>query len=67
MIYDFVSEGIQIKGDDSYHVVKLAEKDEWALIRQRSGNHYVCATFSSPDEARACCNSLGLELNKSTI
>jgi hypothetical protein len=67
MIYDFVSEGIQIKGDDSYHVVKMFEKDEWVLIRQRSGAHHVGATFSSPDEARALAHSLGLELKKSTV
>jgi len=67
MIYDFVSEGIQIKGDDSYHVVKMFEKDEWVLIRQRSGAHHIGATFVSPDEARAFAHSLGLDIKKSTV
>lgn len=67
MIYDFVTEGIQIRGTDSYHVVKNAGVDEWVLIRQREGNHYVAATFASPDEARAFALCMDLELKKSTV
>jgi len=62
--YDFGSTGIQIKGGDSYHVVKVFEKDEWLLLRQRDGAYYQAAVFMSPDEARAFVNACDLTLSK---
>jgi hypothetical protein len=62
--YDFGSTGIKINGDDSYHVVKVAEKDEWLLLRQRNGTYFQAAVFGSPDEARAFVHALDLDLNK---
>lgn len=61
--YDFASTGIQIKGNDSYHVVKVAEKDEWLLLRKRDGAYFQAAVFESPDEARAFVNACDLNLN----
>ena len=62
--YDFASTGIQIKGKDSYHVVKVYEKDEWLLLRKRDDNYYQAAAFSSPDEARSFINACDLSLDK---
>jgi len=62
--YEFGSTGIQIKGGDSYHVVKVREQDEWLLLRKRSGSYYQAAVFSSADEARAFVNSCDLTLSK---
>ena len=62
--YDFGSTGIQIKGGDSYHVVKVYEQDEWLLLRQRDGSYYQAAVFTSPDEARAFVNACDLTLSK---
>lgn len=62
--YDFASTGIQINGKDSYHVVKVKDKDEWLLLRMRDGSHYQAGTFVSPDEARAFVHALDLDLNK---
>lgn len=62
--YDFGSTGIQIKGGDSYHVVKLHEKDEWLLLRRRDGSYYQAAVFSSADEARAFVHACDLTLSK---
>jgi hypothetical protein len=62
--YDFGSTGIKINGDDSYHVVKVYEKDEWLLLRQRNGTYFQAAVFASPDEARAFVHALDLDLNK---
>lgn len=62
--YDFGSTGIQITGGDSYHVVKVYEKDEWLLLRKRNGSYYQAAVFSSSDEARAFVNSCDLTLSK---
>lgn len=62
--YDFGSTGIQIKGGDSYHVVKVFEKDEWMLLRRRDGSYYQAAVFTSPDEARAFVNACDLTLSK---
>ena len=62
--YDFGSTGIQIKGGDSYHVVKVFEKDEWLLLRMRDGSYYQAAIFTSPDEARAFVNACDLTLDK---
>ena len=62
--YDFGSTGIQIKGGDSYHVVKVHEQDEWLLLRKRDGSYYQAAVFSSSDEARAFVNACDLTLNK---
>ncbi len=62
--YDFGSTGIKINGDDSYHVVKVYEKDEWLLLRQRNGSYFQAAVFASPDEARAFTHALDLDLNK---
>ena len=62
--YDFGSTGIQIKGSDSYHVVKVHDKDEWLLLRKRDGSFYQAAIFMSPDEARAFVHSCDLSLNK---
>ena len=62
--YDFTSSGVQVKGTDSYHVFKLAEVDEWILIRYRDGTTFQAGTFVSPDEARAFAHAMGLELNK---
>ena len=63
--YDFSSDGIKIKGDDSFHVMRLSDKDEWILLRLRSGTPFQSAIFSSPDEARAFAHSLGLIITKS--
>jgi hypothetical protein len=62
--YDFGSTGIQIKGGDSYHVVKVFEKDEWLLLRKRDGSFFQAAAFKSPDEARAFVNACDLTLDK---
>jgi hypothetical protein len=62
--YEFSSDGIKILGDDSFHVMKIMDKDEWILVRLRSGTTYKSATFASPDEARAFAHSLGLTLNR---
>jgi uroporphyrinogen-III synthase len=62
--YDFGSTGIQIKGGDSYHVVKVHEKDEWLLLRRRDGSFFQAAIFVSPDEARAFVNACDLTLDK---
>ena len=62
--YEFGSTGIQIKGGDSYHVVKVHEKEEWLLLRKRGGFYYQAALFASPDEARAFVNACDLTLNK---
>lgn len=62
--YDLASTGIKINGDDSYHVVKVYEKDEWLLLRQRSDSYYQAGVFTSPDEARAFAHALDLDLNK---
>ena len=62
--YDFSSDGIKIKGDDSFHVMRLSDKDEWILLRLRSGTPFQSAIFSSPDEARAFAHSLGLIITK---
>ena len=62
--YDFSSDGIQIKGDDSFHVMRLLDKDEWILLRLRKGTPFQSAVFSSPDEARAFAHSLGLTITK---
>jgi hypothetical protein len=62
--YDFGSTGIQIKGGDSYHVVKVFEKDEWLLLRKRDDSFFQAAAFKSPDEARAFVNACDLTLNK---
>ena len=64
MSYEFSSSGIRVKGDDSYHVFKLNDVDEWILIRLRNGTTYKAGTFVSPDEARAFAHSLDLELNR---
>lgn len=62
--YDFASDGIQIKGNDSYHVVKVYEQDVWLLLRKRDNEYYQAAAFTSPDEARAFTNACGLLLSK---
>jgi hypothetical protein len=62
--YEFGSTGIQIKGNDSYHVVKVTDKDEWLLLRKRDDAYFQAASFSSPDEARSFVNACGLSLNK---
>lgn len=62
--YDLASDGIQIKGNDSYHVVKVYEQDVWLLLRKRDGSLYQAAAFTSPDEARAFTNACDLILSK---
>jgi hypothetical protein len=62
--YELASDGIQIVGEDSYHVVKVWEKDEWLLLRKRNGSYYQAAVFASGDEARAFANSCGLVVSK---
>jgi len=62
--YEFGSTGIQIKGKDSYHVVKVHEKDEWLLLRKRDDKYFQAAAFSSPDEARSFVNACDLTLGK---
>jgi len=62
--YDFSSDGIKIKGDDSYHVMKMADTEEWILLRLRNGTSYKSASFVSSDEARAFAHSMGLELTR---
>jgi hypothetical protein len=64
MSYDFSSDGIKIKGEDSFHVMKLADVDEWILLRLRNGTPYRSSSFVSPDEARAFAHSMGLELTR---
>lgn len=64
MSYDFSSDGIQIKGDDSFHVMRFVDKDEWVLLRLRKGTSYQCGTFVSPDEARAFAHALGLTITR---
>ena len=62
--YDFGSTGIQIKGGDSYHVVKVHEQDEWLLLRKRDGSFFQAALFTSADEARAFVNACDLTLDR---
>lgn len=62
--YDLASDGIKIKGDDSYHVVKVFEQDVWLLLRKRDGSYYQAAEFASPDEARAFTHACDLVLSK---
>lgn len=62
--YEFASTGIQIKGKDSYHVVKVHEKDEWLLLRMRDGSYFQAAVFASPDEARGFAHACDLNLNR---
>jgi hypothetical protein len=62
--YELASDGIQIVGEDSYHVVKVLDKDEWLLLRKRKGSYYQAAAFSSGDEARAFAHSCGLVVSK---
>ena len=62
--YEFGSTGIQIKGGDSYHVVKVHEQEEWLLLRKREGSYYQAAIFSSADEARAFVHACDLTLQK---
>lgn len=62
--YEFGSTGIQIKGSDSYHVVKVHEQDEWLLLRKRGDSYFQAAVFSSSDEARAFLNACDLSLSK---
>jgi hypothetical protein len=62
--YEFGSTGTQIKGKDSYHVVKVHEKDEWLLLRKRDDKYFQAAAFSSPDEARSFVNACDLTLDK---
>lgn len=62
--YDFSSDGILVKGNDSYHVMKLAEEDTWILLRMRNGTTYKAGEFVSPDEARTFAHSMGLEITK---
>jgi hypothetical protein len=62
--YDFGSTGIQIKGNDSYHVVKVTDKDEWLLLRKRDDAYFQAASFSSPDEARSFVHACDLTLDK---
>ena len=62
--YEFSSNGIKIMGEDSFHVMKIHDKDTWILVRLRQGTTYKCATFSSPDEARAFVHSMDLTLTR---
>jgi hypothetical protein len=62
--YEFGSSGIKINGDDSYHVVKVLDAEEWLLLRQRKGSYFEAAVFASADEARAFVHALDLDLNK---
>ena len=62
--YDFGSTGIQINGNDSYHVVKVTDKDEWLLLRKRDDAYFQAASFSSPDEARSFVHACDLTLDK---
>ena len=64
MEYELGSTGIQIKGGDSYHVVKVHDKDEWLLLRRRDGSYYQAAVFTSPDEARSFVNACDLTISK---
>jgi hypothetical protein len=63
MDIEMSSTGIQIRGTDSYHVVKLKDTDDWLLIRLRNGVANKAAEFSSPDEARAFALCLDLEIS----
>jgi len=64
MKYEFSSSGIRINGNDSYHVVKVVDADEWVLIRLRDGVKYEAGRFVSPDEARAFVHCLDLKLER---
>jgi hypothetical protein len=63
MNLEMSSTGIQIRGTDSYHVVKIKDEDKWLLIRLRNGVANEAAEFSSPDEARAFALCLELEIS----
>ena len=63
MDIEMSSSGIQIRGNDSYHVIKLKDEDKWLLIRLRNGVANEAAEFSSPDEARAFALCLDLEIS----
>lgn len=62
--YDQASEGLQVRGLDSYHVVKPVDSDNWLLLRRRGGEYFECADFKSPDEARAFALSMDLAISK---
>lgn len=62
--YEFTSSGVKVNGTDSYHVFKMADTDEWILVRYRDNTTYKAGTFESPDEARAFAHSMGLDLNR---
>jgi hypothetical protein len=62
--YEQASDGLQVRGMDSYHVAKPADSDNWLLLRRRDGAYFECANFTSPDEARAFALSLDLEISK---
>ena len=61
--YEQASEGLQVRGMDSYHVVKTYATDDWQLLRRRDGVYFDCANFVSPDEARAFALSLDLKIS----
>lgn len=62
--YDLASDGIQIKGDNSYHVAHEADTDVWYLIRRRDGVIYSAAVFNSGDEARAYAQAMDLTIGR---
>jgi hypothetical protein len=62
--YEQASDGLQVRGMDSYHVVKPVDSDNWLLLRRRDGKYFECANFKSPDEARAFALSLDLTISK---
>ena len=61
--YEQASEGLQVRGMDSYHVVKTYGTDDWLLLRRRDGVYFESAKFVSPDEARAIALSLDLKIS----
>ena len=61
--YEQASEGLQVRGMDSYHVVKTYATDDWLMLRRRDGVYFECANFVSPDEARAFALSLDLKIS----
>ena len=62
--YDLASDGIQINGDNSYHVTHEPDTDVWYLIRRNNGTMFSAAVFKSGDEARAYTQAMGLEISR---
>lgn len=60
--YEFSSAEIGNAAGDTYSVAKMAVRKQWALMRRTSTSADVAAYFRSEEQARAFCDTFGLEL-----